>query len=205
MHRFWSHKSFKTSKFKENIMHICALPLLCGSTIVYSGIHRQHHAYSDTVKDPHTTGSIFKTLFYIRDKDFYINQKFIKDLIICPTHKFLHTHYFTINTIILLLFLFVFGVVNTGYFLSTIIVYNFIMIGMVNTVGHMKKYGVRNFETNDNSTNNFWLQLVSWNHGLHNNHHQFPSNYRMNVYPNEFDFPGWMIEKFFLKDELVDK
>jgi stearoyl-CoA desaturase (delta-9 desaturase) len=200
MHRFWSHKSFKTEKWKEILMHICSVPLLCGSSIAYVGTHRQHHAHSDTEKDPHQTGSVLKTLFYIRDSKFKISPKIVADLIKCPLHRFLHEYYFHINLVVLIVSLLSVGPVYTGWFLSGIIFYNFLIIGLVNIYGHNPQYGKRNFETNDYSTNNFWLQALTWNHGLHNNHHKYPSNYRMNIKPNEFDFPGWLIEKFFIKE-----
>lgn len=198
MHRFWSHRSFQTEKWKENLMHICAVPLLCGSSIAYAGVHRQHHAYSDTERDPHQTSSAWKTLFYVRDPKLQISPKIVSDLIKSPTHRFLHEHYFKINIAVLFLSLGLFGPIYTGWFLSGVITYNFIVIGLVNIYGHRPDHGSRNFDTNDRSTNNFWLQALTWNHGLHNNHHQYPSKYRMNVHPKEFDFPGWLIEKFFL-------
>lgn len=201
MHRFWSHKSFITEKWKEILMHICSVPLLCGSSIAYVGIHRQHHAFSDTEKDPHQTGSPLKTLFYVRDSKFTISPKIVADLIKCPIHRFLHEYYFTINLAVLILSLLILGPVITGWFVSGIIVYNFIVIGLVNIFGHKPQFGRRNFETDDYSTNNFWLQALTWNHGLHNNHHKYPSSYRMNVRPREFDFPGWLIEKFFIKQK----
>lgn len=205
MHRFWSHKSFKTEKWKEMLMHICAVPLLCGSSIAFVGIHRQHHAYSDTEHDPHQTNSALKTLFYIRDSKTQISPKIVADLIKCPVHKFLHEHYFKINIIVLLFALVILGPIYTGWFVSGSVVYSFIVIGLVNIYGHKPQYGKRNFETNDKSTNNFWLQALTWNHGLHNNHHKYPSNYRMNINPREFDFPGWLIEKFFMKKTNIEE
>jgi stearoyl-CoA desaturase (delta-9 desaturase) len=197
MHRLWSHKSFQTVRWKECLLHLCAVPLLAGSSIAYAGIHRQHHAFSDTEKDPHQTNSALKTLFYFRNKDVNISPKLVSDLIKCPLHKWLHVNYFKINFVFLIVCLLILGPVYTGWFVSSVITYNFIVIGLVNIYGHRPAYGKRNFDTNDRSTNNFWLQALTWNHGLHNNHHKYPASYRMNVNPKEFDFPGWIIEKFF--------
>ncbi len=199
MHRLWSHRSFKTSKIKEVFLHLCSVPLLCGSSIAYAGIHRQHHAYSDTDKDPHQTGSPWKTLFYVRNPNLVMSPKIVTDLIKSPLHRWIHKHYFKINLVILLSALVLFGPIYTGWFLSSVIVYNFIVIGLINIYGHRPEHGTRNFDTNDKSTNNFWLQALLWGHGLHNNHHKNPASFRLNVKENEFDLPGWIIEKFFIK------
>ena len=140
MHRLWSHKSFKTEKWKEMLMHICAVPLLCGSSIAYVGIHRQHHAFSDTERDPHQTGSALKTFFYIRDSKFTISPKIVADLIKCPVHRFLHEYYFYINIAVLIVSLLILGPMLTGWFVSGIIVYNFIVIGLVNIFVHKPQY-----------------------------------------------------------------
>ena len=40
---------------------------------------------------------------------------------------------------------------------------------LVNSASH--KWGYRNFETDDDSRNNWWVALISWGEGWHNNHH----------------------------------
>ena len=199
MHRLWSHRSFKTAPWKEVILHIFSVPLLCGSSIAYAAIHRQHHRYSDTEKDSHPYESYWKTFFFLREGNLDISPRLIADLIKDPTHRWLHEHYFKINSAILLVCLLVIGPVYTGWFVSSVIVYSFVVMGLVNIFGHKPEYGTRNFDTADRSTNNKWLQFLTWNHGLHNNHHRYPSSHRMTTQPGEFDAPAWIIEKFFLE------
>ena len=198
LHRLWCHKSYTTTSWKEYILHAFAVPLLYGSAITYSGIHRQHHAYADTEKDPHVTRPWWKVMFFIKNKKYEIETKFVKDLIRDPVHKWIHLNYFKINVAILVLFLVAVGPYYTGWLLSYMVVHNFVGAGLVNIFGHRPEYGTRTFETNDNSSNNTFLKWLTWNEGYHNHHHAHPGDYSYVVHKGEFDFPAILIKNFFI-------
>lgn len=198
MHRLWSHNSFETTKYKEYLLHIFYFPMLFGSTIVYAGVHRDHHANTDTDKDPHLKSN-FERLFYKRRSDYKISVKSVHDLIKQPIHKFLHKNYFLINVVILIVCLFILGPIYLGYTLSFIVSYGWFGGLMVNSAGHNPKFGYRNFDTNDKSTNSYLLQLGMPGTGLHNNHHAYPGKYNYAMKGREFDIPAIIIEKFFIK------
>ena len=42
----------------------------------------------------------------------------------------------------------------------------------VNSASHM--WGYRNYKTTDDSRNNWWVALISYGEGWHNNHHAYP-------------------------------
>jgi stearoyl-CoA desaturase (delta-9 desaturase) len=73
--------------------------------------------------------------------------------------------------------------------------------GLINVVCH--KWGYRNFDTNDFSRNNIWVNAYSYfgGVGLHNNHHQNPGRWDNRVKPGEIDFSAWIIEKFLMIKE----
>lgn len=199
LHRLWCHKSFTTERWKEYILHAFAIPLLYGSSVTYAGIHRQHHAYSDTDKDPHITRPWWKVFFYVRNPNYAIEHRFISDIIKDPIHRWVHKNYFLLNTLLLIGFLIVFGPIFTGWFLCFISIYNFIAAGLLNVFGHRPEFGTRRFNTKDQSSNNFWLQLLTWNEGLHNNHHANSASYTYRTEPGDVDVPAWIIEKFLMK------
>jgi fatty-acid desaturase len=196
LHRLWSHASFKTSILKENILHLFAIPILFGSPIVYSAVHRDHHRNADTDKDPHLE-SMWAKLFYKRRSNYLFKVKLILDLLKDPKHKFIHDNYLLINSILLILMLILFGPIYTGWTLSAIVVYMWIGGLLINSLGHQPENGYRNFETNDKSSNNKFLQYTFPGIGLHNNHHAHQKEYNLAMKPGEFDLTGWVIKRFF--------
>ena len=59
----------------------------------------------------------------------------------------------------------------------------------VNSVNHV--WGSRRFESSDDSTNNFFVAMVSFGEGWHNNHHAHPTSARHGLTWYEFDF-NWI-------------
>jgi stearoyl-CoA desaturase (delta-9 desaturase) len=60
---------------------------------------------------------------------------------------------------------------------------------LVNSATHM--WGARRFATNDDSRNNWWVALLTFGEGWHNNHHAHPSSARHGLAWYEFD-PSWI-------------
>jgi stearoyl-CoA desaturase (delta-9 desaturase) len=56
----------------------------------------------------------------------------------------------------------------------------------VNSASHL--WGYKNFLSNDLATNNWWVALVSYGEGWHNNHHAFPTSARHGMKKWEIDF-----------------
>ena len=75
------------------------------------------------------------------------------------------------------LFLFVFGgwpFVVWGIFVRIIVVFH--STWLVNSATH--HFGYRSYPTRDRSTNCWWVALLTYGEGWHNNHHAFPSSAR---------------------------
>ena len=58
-----------------------------------------------------------------------------------------------------------------GVFFRLAFVYH--VTWFVNSATH--KWGYRNFESSDASRNTWWVALLTWGEGWHNNHHRFPN------------------------------
>ena len=76
LHRYSAHKMFTMSKFWERAFYVATF-ITQGSSFLnpraYAIMHRMHHAYSDTEKDPHSPHyfrSMFKMMW--RTKDIYL-------------------------------------------------------------------------------------------------------------------------------------
>lgn len=201
LHRLWAHRSYQTDRWKEYLLHIFSTPLLYGTSITYAGVHRQHHAYSDTERDPHITRPWWKVVFYVRNEDYEIESKFVKDLIRDPLHRWVHKNYWKINSILLIAFLLTLGPVWTGWILSYIVIHSFIAAGVLNVLGHRPEYGSRPFVTDDQSANNWIVQLFSLNEGLHNHHHANPNSWTFMTKKTNLDIGAWIIYLLFMKKE----
>jgi fatty-acid desaturase len=56
---------------------------------------------------------------------------------------------------------------------------------LVNSATH--KWGTRRFKTRDDSTNNWWVALMTFGEGWHNNHHAHPTSARHGLAWYELD------------------
>ena len=61
----------------------------------------------------------------------------------------------------------------------------------INSVCHF--FGKRRFQTDDHSTNVFWLALPSLGESWHHNHHAFPRSAFHGLRWYEIDLSGWLI------------
>ena len=76
-----------------------------------------------------------------------------------------------------------------GIFLRTVVGLH--ATWLVNSVTHI--WGSRRFETRDTSTNNWWVALLSFGDGWHNNHHAYPVSARHGLRWYEIDFNWYTI------------
>jgi fatty-acid desaturase len=67
---------------------------------------------------------------------------------------------------------------------------------LVNSFTH--SWGTRRFSTNDDSTNNWFIALLTFGEGWHNNHHAQPSCARHGLKWYEFDM-NWLTIRVFEK------
>jgi stearoyl-CoA desaturase (delta-9 desaturase) len=70
-------------------------------------------------------------------------------------------------------------------------VFTYHTTGFVNSASH--KWGYRNFETHDDSRNNWWVALLSWGEGWHNNHHAHQRSARHGLRWFEIDVTYWSL------------
>jgi len=202
VHRYFSHASFETHPIFEKFFGVAMCLASLGSPLAWAGMHRMHHRYSDSVKDPHTPlvnqqwswGSAFRTYLGLW-REYHASLRETQELRKMPLHKFLHFYYFAvIFSYIAILSLFGWNAVIYLYFVPA--VFSFHAASMIVTVGHM--VGDRPNPTRDQSRNNVVLHWLTFGEGLHNEHHAYPKNY---IYKSTswyfLDVPGLLIEYVF--------
>ena len=70
-----------------------------------------------------------------------------------------------------------------GFCISTVALWHSTFT--INSLAH--RFGTRRYATRDDSRNNFWLALLTFGEGWHNNHHHFPVAARQGFYWWEID------------------
>jgi stearoyl-CoA desaturase (delta-9 desaturase) len=185
-HRLWSHRSFTTSWLWERVLIILDTLSGEGSIVAFTGVHRLHHAYSDTARDPHNPHTHFwATVFYQHNTDEF-SARLIKDLLRDPWLMWQHKNYFAIQFWIMVFLLAVFPVAAWFYAVNVLVTLwtNY----LVDVVCH--KYGTNDNNLDNNSKNNRWADLFLLGVGQHNNHHARPGN-SINC---RYDVWGWIIK-----------
>ncbi len=191
-HRLLTHRSFKVPKLVEYFVTLLGVLATEGGPINWVARHRLHHTYSDTELDPHSPRKGFwwaHVLWLFRYKpvldDYELYKPWAKDLAKDPFHRFINkTHGF--YNILLGVGLYFWGglpFLIWGLFVRTVFVYH--ITWFVNSATHV--WGYRTYAVNDDSTNLWWVALLSFGEGWHNNHHAFQRSARHGLKFWEFD------------------
>jgi fatty-acid desaturase len=186
-HRLLTHSSFETSKFLTWTFALCGTLAGEGPPIMWVSAHRKHHRFSDHDHDPHSPrdgkwwshmvwmlprhGSQHWAQLYRTYTPDLLKDKFLRLL----DRTFLWWHLGL--GIILLGTGWLVGGLNTGisyvvWGMFVRLVYVLHITWAVNSATHI--WGYRTHETSDNSRNLWWVGLLAWGEGWHNNHHAFP-------------------------------
>ncbi len=206
-HRLHTHRGFKTSKPFEYFLALCGTLTLEGGPIFWVATHRQHHQLSDIDGDPHSPrdGGFWAHMGWILFGDSHHNNtalmaKYAPDLGREPFYRALNTYHYVPLTVLGLILLAVGGwpLVLWGVFLR--VVFGLHATWLVNSATHM--WGSRRFETRDDSRNSWWVALLTFGEGWHNNHHAHPVSARHGLEWYEFDI-SWITLKMFNAIGLV--
>ncbi len=191
-HRLLTHQAFKVPKILEYFLALTGTLASEGGPINWVARHRIHHVFPDTDKDPHSPRQGFwwsHMLWLFKHKpildDYKLYSPYAKDLARDPVHRFLNnTH--GLYPILLGVLLYLWGgmpFLAWGLFARTVFVYH--VTWFVNSATH--KWGYRTYAVNDDSRNLWWVALLSFGEGWHNNHHAHQRSARHGMLPWEFD------------------
>lgn len=187
-HRLMSHKSFKTNYNK--ILCILGCFAFQGSPLVWVCLHRTHHAYTDTEKDPHSPVNGFWNSFFGSSFS-KTNPRLIRDMLRDKFQLFLYRYYFVIMSIYIICMSF-FGIEFLLTFCMIPIAFSWLGVNLVNSVCH--SYGYQNYKTKNHSKNNYLIAMLTFGEGYHNNHHQQPANPNFAHKWYEFDISSLVIK-----------
>ena len=190
-HRYFSHRTYKTSRFVEVLLAVIGTLATLGSIISWVALHRYHHLHADTDKDPHSPRHIGWWKAYTYDwKRADISKKLIRDVVQDPLVVFLHRHYFKVIFVYVVLLLlinpwlviFAYAMPATGCLNG---------VAAVTVIGHI--HGYLNHQVNDTAKNSWIANIMSLGEGWHNNHHARPYQWKQGEKWWEIDPPSWFI------------
>jgi len=189
-HRYASHRAFRMSKFWEKFFYVFAY-ITQGSSYLspryYAIMHRMHHAYTDTERDPHSP-KYFSNVFAMmwRTKQIYsdisrsvypVEKQFMKNLPDWPVFD-----KFADGKLSRLIWLVVYAGIWIAFATSP---WQYILLPITMTMGPFHgavinwfahKYGYVNFKQSNTSKNLMPVDIFMMGEGYHNDHHQRPSS-----------------------------
>jgi len=191
-HRLHTHRGFKTYRLFEYFLAVCGTLTLEGGPIFWVATHRVHHQHSDQAEDPHTprVSAFWAHIGWILFGDAQHNDtarmsRYAPDLAKDPFYRWLSTYHWVPLTIVGLGLLAVGGwpLVNWAIFLRVVVGLH--STWLVNSATHL--WGKRRFATRDDSRNVWWVAMLTFGEGWHNNHHAHPTSARHGLAWYEFD------------------
>jgi len=195
-HRLHTHRSYAVPKPLEYFFAICGALTLQGGPIFWTAIHRIHHQHSDKDGDPHTPrdgkwwAHILWTIFGEElNANTEVMGKYAPDLMKDRFYRVL-TRWHWVPLVLLGLGLLAIGGLPWllwGVFLRVVVGLH--CTWLVNSATHL--WGKRRFHTADDSKNSWWVALLTFGEGWHNNHHAYPTSARHGLVWRELDL-SWI-------------
>ncbi len=179
-HRYFAHRTFKTSRVVQFLLALGAQSAAQRGVIWWASHHRWHHKHSDSAEDVHSPG---RRGFWYSHIGWVIsptwddtNPALVSDLAKYPELRFLNRDlvHMLPTVALALAFLLIGGLHGLvwGYFVTTVLVWHGSFA--INSLSHL--FGKRRYRTSDDSRNSMLLALLMTGEGWHNNHHHYQSS-----------------------------
>jgi stearoyl-CoA desaturase (delta-9 desaturase) len=129
--------------------------------------------------------------WFMNRSNFRTRSELIRDLTRYPELRWLD-RFDIVPPIALAVLLYVVGgaqLLIWGFFISTVLLHH--VTFTVNSLAH--RFGRRRYATSDDSRNSWWIALLTFGEGWHNNHHHFPGSVRQGFYWWEIDLTYYLL------------
>ena len=216
-HRYLAHKSLKLKKPAEFFVMLAGSLSGEGSPMTWAATHRLHHHKSDQEGDPHSPligawwGHILWLFVHRKTEDQQLLwRKYIPELVDRPMMKFFEktfAFWLWAQGLVLLGVGWAFGGWQMGV---SLLVWGMCVrmtaayhsTWFVNSATHL--WGYRNYDTRDESRNLWWVAILAYGEGWHNNHHAHPSVAPAGHRWWEIDITWWSIRLLKLVGQAYD-
>jgi stearoyl-CoA desaturase (delta-9 desaturase) len=197
LHRLVAHRGFEAPRWLERLLVLMGTLACQSGPIEWVGLHRHHHLFSDQPNDHHDAGRglwwshsawMLHEIPALRE-----TPRFTADLAVDPFYRWLDRWFLLLQLPVGVALYWLgnatdvpgggLGLVLWGIPLRLVLVYH--VTWLVNSATHA--FGYRNFDCPDLSRNCWWVALLSFGEGWHNNHHAHPHSARHGLRWFEFD------------------
>jgi stearoyl-CoA desaturase (delta-9 desaturase) len=199
-HRYFSHRAFRASRAAQFVFAVLAASAVQRGPLWWASHHRHHHAHSDRPADSHSArehGFLWSHVgWFLAGDNFATRLELVPDLVRFPELRWLDRYDVAVPALLVLSLCALgagmehAGVATSGaqllvwgFCISTVALYHATFT--INSLAH--RFGSRRYATRDDSRNNWWLALLTFGEGWHNNHHHFPGAARQGFYWWEAD------------------
>jgi len=210
LHRYAAHQMFTMNKTWEKIFYVMTY-VFQGSSFLsphaYGVMHRMHHAFADTEKDPHSpsySSGLFDMMWKTKNiyndilkKRVAVDSKFTKNVPYWAPIEKLGDQWLSriVWGTLYVLFYIQFA---TTWWMFMLLPIHFLMGpvhgAIINWFAH--KYGYVNFPVSDKAKNLLPFDFLMMGEGYHNNHHKFGGRANFGIRWHEFD-PTYPVIRFF--------
>ena len=198
-HRLHTHRSYKLPLWIERTFAVFGSMTLEGGPISWVATHRVHHQLSDKPGDPHSPrdGTWWAHAGWLLTGEAKHNNtklmgKYAPDLARDPFYVWLNDYHWVPLLLSGILLFAIGGLPLMLWGICFRVVFGLHATWLVNSATHL--WGRRRFNTRDDSRNNWWVALITFGEGWHNNHHAHPTSARHGLAWYEFD-PSWILIK----------
>ena len=198
-HRLLTHRGYHVPKIVEYFLVTCGTLSLEGGPIQWVTTHRIHHAHTDKHGDPHTPrdGGWWAHVGWIlrgtaQDHNQATLERYAPDIVKNRYYVWL-TEFYYVPQLVLAIALLAFGgwgMMLWGVFLRVTVGLH--ATWLVNSATHL--WGRRRFVTSEDSRNSWWVALLTFGEGWHNNHHAYPTSAQHGLRWYEIDVNWWGIK-----------
>lgn len=198
-HRLLTHRSYKAPKWLEYLLTIFATLALEGGPIFWVATHRVHHKFTDVPGDPHSPrdGKWWSHMGWILSGKALAQSTselapHVPDLINDKFHVWISKYHWVPLTTLGFTILAIWGWPIVFWTIFLRVTVGLHGTWLVNSANHL--WGSQRFATGDDSTNNFWVALVTFGEGWHNNHHAHAQSARHGLRWWEIDINWYCIK-----------
>mmetsp|Transcript_28085 Transcript_28085/g.52756 ORF Transcript_28085/g.52756 Transcript_28085/m.52756 type:complete len:439 (-) Transcript_28085:223-1539(-) len=204
-HRQLSHRSFKSPKWFEYLWATFGMMGMQGAPLDWASEHRYHHLHTETPLDPHSIyeGFYWSHVGWLLDSEKKeqrcSDMSNAKDM---SKQKFyqLTSKYYKLFVLAHFAIVYALGGMAAIAWRCFFISFQYHITWFVNSASHV--WGHQEYRTGDQSRNNWWVGILAFGEGWHNNHHAFEYSARHGLRPHQID-TTWMLVRLFQKLGLV--